>query len=57
MKLDQNGIEYAICEDREKMEKMEIDAVPMLYADGMLMNFKQANEWINQKGIANAYRD
>ena len=46
-KLKMKNIEYKEVNDIEVMEKKGFMTVPMLEVDGKVMNFKEANDWIN----------
>lgn len=46
--LDANGIEYTVSSDIEVVQQMGFSSVPMLYADGQMMNAKQAFDWIKE---------
>lgn len=50
-KLKSNGIEFEICDDEDAMLEKGFKEVPKLEVDGVLMDFKEANEWIN--GVVN----
>lgn len=50
-KLSKKGIAFDVCTDREKMEELGIKFAPALQLDtGELLNFSQANKWLNQGG-------
>lgn len=47
-KLKLKGIEYEECFDIDKVVAMGADSIPQMQIDGgPLMNFKEANDWIN----------
>lgn len=46
-KLESKKIQYSICSDIELMLKKGIKEVPYLEKDGKLMDFKEANNYIN----------
>ena len=46
-KLEQKGISYTECVDVDTMQSMGITAVPVLKVDNNIMNFSEANAWIN----------
>lgn len=46
-KLKQKGIEYAEINDVEIMKDKGFSTVPMLVVEGTAMDFKTANDWIN----------
>ena len=53
-KLKLKGIEFETCYDREVMEKLGMTSAPRLQVDGgPLMDFTQANKWINMQEGAN----
>lgn len=47
--LDSHQIKYTVCSDREKMLSMGLTHVPVLEANGTLMNFKEAITWIGAR--------
>lgn len=47
--LNSHQIKYTICSDREKMLSMGLTHVPVLEANGTLMNFKEAITWIGAR--------
>lgn len=49
-KLEAIGVEYAECSDVQKMMDMGITVVPVLYVDGNLLSFAEANAWVNNYG-------
>ena len=46
-KLKQKGIDYDEVNDVSIMEKRGFLSVPMLEVDDKIMDFKEANDWIN----------
>lgn len=50
-KLKSNGIEFELFDDEDAMLEKGFKEVPKLEVDGVLMDFKEANEWIN--GVVN----
>ena len=46
---DRHQIQYPVCSDREKMLSMGLTHVPVLEANGTLMNFKEAITWIGAR--------
>lgn len=52
-KLEQNNVEFEVCEDQDEMIKLGFKSSPILEVDGKFMNFKQAVDWINNGGIEN----
>jgi len=47
-KLNQKNIPFEVVTDIELMKEKEYFSVPILELDGIGMNFKDANEWINK---------
>lgn len=47
--LNSHQIKYTVCSDREKMLSMGLIHVPVLEANGTLMNFKEAITWIGAR--------
>lgn len=48
-KLNAKNIEYSVFNDVDKMIEMEITNIPILEVDGLRMEFKEANNWINSR--------
>ena len=48
-KLSQKGIEYTEVNDIQQMLDMGLQSVPWLEVNGQMMNFEQANKWINEQ--------
>ena len=48
-KMSQKGIEYTEVSDTQQMLDMGLKSVPWLEVDGQMMNFEQANKWINEQ--------
>ena len=48
-KLAQKGIEYNEVNDIQQMLDMGLKSVPWLEVDGQMMDFNQANKWINEQ--------
>ena len=46
-KLSDKGIKFDEVSDEAKMEALGIESVPVLSVDGTLLEFHDANEWIN----------
>ena len=46
-KLNANNIEYEEITNIDEMKKLDITQVPMLLVEDKLMNFSEANNWIN----------
>lgn len=49
-KLNQAGIQYDVCKDRNIMEQKGFDFMPVLDVDGQIMNYSEAINWINERG-------
>lgn len=47
-KLAKTGETYTIFDDVDKMTEMGMTEVPMLEVNGKLMNFGEANKWVNE---------
>ena len=45
-KLKSKGIEFELFDDEDAMIEKGFKEVPKLEVDGVLMDFKEANEWI-----------
>lgn len=51
-KLIRKGIEFSIVDDVDKMIEMGYTQAPLLEVDGKIMEFTEANAWINaQEGV------
>ena len=48
-KLAQKGIEYIEINDVQQMLDMGLKSVPWLEVEGQMMDFNQANKWINEQ--------
>lgn len=48
-KLNEKGIEYETCKDRDVMEQRGFDFMPVLEVDGQIMNFGEAVKWVNER--------
>ena len=48
-KLSQKGIRYTEVNDIQQMLDMGLKSVPWLEVSGQMMNFEQANKWINEQ--------
>lgn len=48
-KLAQKSIEYVEVNDTQQMLDMGLKSVPWLEVDGQMMDFNQANKWINEQ--------
>lgn len=49
-KLEQAGIEYEACRDRDVLTSKGFDFMPVLEVDGQTMNFSEAVKWVNERG-------
>lgn len=49
-KLDATNIQYTINNSIDDMTNLGISQVPVLSVDGVLLDFANANQWINQQG-------
>lgn len=50
-KLNDAGITYFVCRDRDLMKSKGFDFMPVLEVDGKYMNFAEAVKWVNERGI------
>lgn len=50
-KLTEKNIEYTENNDIDVMTSLGIDQVPVLSVDGKLMDFAEANKWINEREV------
>lgn len=50
-KLEQSGIGYAVCRDKELMIKQGFDFLPVLRVDKEILGFNKAVEWIERNKI------
>lgn len=48
-KLSQKDIKYTEVNDIQQMLDMGLQSVPWLEVDGQMMDFEQANKWINEQ--------
>lgn len=46
-KLEKKNISYTLFDDVQKMIDMGITSVPIFEVDGVKMEFRDANKWIN----------
>jgi glutaredoxin len=53
-KLEEKGVSFSEFTDVDRMMEMDIQSVPMLYAEGELMDFAEAIGWINQYAASDA---
>lgn len=49
-KLEQAGVKYEVCRDREIIASQGFDLMPVLDVDGQIMNFGEAVKWVNERG-------
>lgn len=52
-KLNEKNIDYEEVNDEKTMLSLGFDSVPILSVDGELLEFTQANNWINERGTIN----
>lgn len=50
-KLTEKNIEHTESNDIYVMESLGIDHVPVLSVDGKLLDFAEANKWINEREV------
>lgn len=48
-KLEDADIDYTVVDDIKEIEKLGILSVPILQVDGKIMQFKEANDWLNEE--------
>jgi glutaredoxin len=48
-KLKQKGVDYTEISDIDLMTEKGFMTIPMLEIDGKILNFTEANTWINEK--------
>ena len=48
-KMDEKNIEYTEINSIKQMIDMGLTSVPWLEVDGQMMDFNQANKWINEQ--------
>lgn len=48
-KLEKKGIEYTVVEDVETINSMGYVSVPLLEVEGKVMEFAEANSWVNEQ--------
>lgn len=48
-KLEKKGIEYTVVEDVETISSMGYVSVPLLEVEGKVMEFAEANSWVNEQ--------
>ena len=48
-KLETSGVDFEICDDSGIMQQKGFQSVPMLEADGVVMDFMSAVNWANKK--------
>ena len=49
-KLNTKGIKFELVEDQDVMIEKGFMSAPMLDVDGKIMDFTEANKWINEQG-------
>ena len=48
-KLKEKNIDFTINDNIDEMSELGIMSVPVLSIDGKLLQFKEANDWINEQ--------
>ena len=48
-KLEDADIAYTVVNDIKEIEKLGVLSVPILQVDGKIMQFKEANDWLNEE--------
>ena len=48
-KLAEKNIQYIENNDVEEMASLGIDFIPVLYVNSEMLQFKEANDWVNQQ--------
>lgn len=48
-KMKSKNIKYQECNDVETMIKLGLSTVPWLEVEGKLLDFNEANKWVNQQ--------
>lgn len=48
-KLEDADIDYTVVNDIKEIEKLGVLSVPILQVDGKIMQFKEANNWLNEE--------
>ena len=48
-KLEDKNIDYELVTDVDEMLKKGFQSAPVLEVDGKIMNFSEANRWINER--------
>lgn len=48
-KLEDKNIDYELVTNVDEMLKKGFQSAPMLEVDGKIMNFSEANRWINER--------
>lgn len=48
-KLNETGVDYKVCEDKQIMIEKGFDFMPVLEVDGQIMNYSEAINWINER--------
>lgn len=48
-KLEKKGIEYTVVEDVETINSTGYASVPLLEVEGKVMEFVEANSWVNEQ--------
>lgn len=48
-KLNEAGVDYKICDDKQIMIEKGFDLMPVLEVDGQTMEFSEAVKWVNER--------
>lgn len=48
-KLNETGVDYKVCEDKQIMTEKGFDLMPVLEVDGQIMSFGEAVKWVNER--------
>lgn len=48
-KLNEAGVDYKVCEDKQIMTEKGFDLMPVLDVNGQVMNFSEAVKWVNER--------
>ena len=48
-KLEDKNIDYELVTDVDEMVKKGFQSAPVLEVDGKLMDFSEANKWVNER--------
>ena len=51
-KLKEKNIDFTVNNNIDEMSELGIMSVPVLSIDGKLLQFKEANDWINEQEVS-----